>query len=329
MKEDMSDYVITIHTESNGLPPGRSFFQSGDYFRLCEATPRMKPYMAVVTDREGREWARLMAVVCYRTSWLPPFFLAHCRMLGEGEYEESLDMEEREMLFGRMLDALMAKMPRVLYYELSHLQQKMFGYKSLRRHGFYPVKWMSISNSLHSKAPEERLTPKMLRRIRQAQAKPVVVREVETQAELHAFIRLFNRHNRFKPRHYIPHQQFFSQCLEHGYGHLFITQVKGKTIGCCACVISEDNVSLWYSAFLRKTYLIYHPDLLTVWHVIQWAYQMGFSHISFMDVGLPFMRNSFRDFILRFGGKPSSTFRWFRFSIPWFNRLLEFLFPHL
>jgi hypothetical protein len=43
-------------------------------------------------------------------------------------------------------------------------------------------------------------------------------------------------------------------------------------------------------------------------------------------VGLPFRKNTFRDFILRFGGKPVSTFRWFRCSIRWINSLLKWIY---
>jgi hypothetical protein len=45
-----------------------------------------------------------------------------------------------------------------------------------------------------------------------------------------------------------------------------------------------------------------------------------------MDVGLPFRKNSFREFILSFGGKPVSTVRWFRCSIRWINGLLSWIY---
>ena len=36
--------------------------------------------------------------------------------------------------------------------------------------------------------------------------------------------------------------------------------------------------------------------------------------------------NSFREFILRFGGKPVSTNRWFRCSIRWINNVLKWVY---
>jgi hypothetical protein len=44
-----------------------------------------------------------------------------------------------------------------------------------------------------------------------------------------------------------------------------------------------------------------------------------------MDVGLPFRRNPYRDFILSFGGKEVSTLRWFRISFRWLNKLASWL----
>ena len=45
-------------------------------------------------------------------------------------------------------------------------------------------------------------------------------------------------------------------------------------------------------------------------------------HMEFMDVGLPFRKHGYRDFVLRFGGKQSSTRRWFRVNWSWLNKLL-------
>ena len=47
----------------------------------------------------------------------------------------------------------------------------------------------------------------------------------------------------------------------------------------------------------------------------------GYEHFEFMDAGLPFKKHGYREFILRFGGKQSSTRRWFRFRWKWLNNL--------
>jgi hypothetical protein len=83
---------------------------------------------------------------------------------------------------------------------------------------------------------------------------------------------------------------------------------------------------LWYCAFRRKTYHLLHPDTIVIWDIMKDSYNRGFRHMCFMDVGLPFRHNSFRDFILSFGGKEQSTYRWFRCSIRWINALLSWVY---
>jgi hypothetical protein len=97
-------------------------------------------------------------------------------------------------------------------------------------------------------------------------------------------------------------------------------------IGCAAVAYSQGNAYLWYSAFKRKSYISLHPDVMTIWDTMQDCYQRGCQHLVFMDVGLPFQKNPFREFILRFGGKEQSTFRWFRFGIRWINNLASWLY---
>jgi hypothetical protein len=210
--------------------------------------------------------------------------------------------------------------------EISNLSQKMLGYKQLRQHGFYPVNWMSIHNSLHSHAPEERISEKMLKRIDNAHARGVTTEAVSTEEDFTAFSKLLHRYNLLKPRHYVPDDSFFRILMEDEHGRLFVTKYHGKVIGCSAVVYSEGNAYLWYAAYRRKTYIHIHPDIITIWDTMKDAYERGYQHICFMDVGLPYSKNPFREFILRFGGKEQSTYRWFRFSIRWVNKLLAWIY---
>lgn len=331
----MKKPVLTIYTCSDALPEMEcsNFFHSRSLFMSLEQTRRQQPYMVVAAASGGRVLGHLLAAVRHRNAWLAPCISAHCRILGEGEFADELSCGDsegeytRQELFGMMLDALVERVKnRVLYVEISNLSAKMFGYRLLREAGFFPVHWMSIHNSLHSMPPEERLGEKMKKRIERAYRKGVVTAEVEGGEELAAFCALLRRHNRFKLKRYIPDSSFFSGLARTGHGRLFVTRYRGRVVGCCACAYSEGDAYLWYFAFLRKSFAIVHPDVMTVWHAIDHAHKHGCAHIHFMDVGLPFEKNPFRDFILRFGGKPVSTYRWFRFSIRWLNGVLAWVY---
>lgn len=322
--------MISLHTiicESHDTLPSMrcdDFFHSETLFRIFEQTPRMKPYMVAVCTPDGRVVSHMLGVVRYRTSLFPPFLYIHCMVMGEGEYADS--SLPRKELFKKMLLALTKKLQgRVLYIEFSHLHEKMFGYGCFRKCGYFPMHWLSIRNSLHSRTPEERLGSRPSKHIERARRKEVDTEEVADEAGLEEFARLLRKHNRLKPKRYIPDIAFFRQLMVTGTGKLFLTKYKGKAIGCCSCVFSGSDAYLWHTASLRKTYAMLHPSTVTVWQAIKYAHSHGYRHIIFMDVGLPFRKNPYREFILQFGGKPVSTYRWFRVSVRWINGLLSWI----
>ena len=325
----MSALAIHIYPSGNKLPDGLSeehFFHSPQFFTLCRQTPRIRPYMVTAETEEGRVVAQMLALVRYRSSWMPPYLYRHCQIFGEGVYADDL-ADRRSEVFGQMLQSLTSRLGRwMLYIEVSHLSQKMFGYREFRAAGFFPVRWMSIHNSLHSHTPEERISDRMKQRIDSAYERGLVTDEVVDDNDFRSFMQLLRHHNWLKPKRYIPDDRFFSGLRQSGHGRLYLTRFHGHVIGCSAVVVSHGQAYLWYAAYRRKSYVPLHPDILTIWHAIKDAHSQGLQHIYFMDVGLPFRKNTFRDFILRFGGKPTSTYRWFRCSIRWINALLSWIY---
>lgn len=319
--------TTTIYTKCKGMPELHkgSYFHSRELMEVLETAPRQRPYMVVVTNEEGQELSHMLGIVRYRTLILPPFLLIHCRILGEGVY--NCDASMKDELLGEMLTALTHRLDnRVLFIEVSNMSQKMMGYKQLRQAGYYPVNWMSIHNSLHSHAPEERITEKLQRRIDQAHERGVRTETVKTEEDFKAFSRLLRKHHILKPKRYIPDDIFFKKVMENEGAELFVTKYHGWVIACAAVAYSEGDAYLWYSAFRRKTFHKLHPDTMVVWDVMKHAYEKGYQHMRFMDVGLPYGKNPYREFILKFGGKEQSTYRWFRFSIRWVNKLLAWIY---
>ena len=317
---------FTIYNHAAPLPPipEGSYFHSTALMELCERTPRHKPYMAVVTADDGTVVAHMLAIMHYQRSWLPPYLYTHVRVMGEGEYHaDGLNVQH---VFELMAEAITTRLQnRTLYVEFSHLSEKMFGYKALRRLGYFHVRWMNVHNSLHSRTPEERISQRQLQRIENAIRRGATTKQVETEKEFLAFSKLLRRHNWLKPRRFVPSDIFFRGMMESGHCKLFITSVRQRVVGCCACVYSKGDAYLWYAASRRKSYAPYHPNAVTFWHAIKDAHTTGCRHIRFVDVGLPFRRNPYRDFILRFGGKEVSAYRWFRISIRWVNAIASWL----
>ena len=325
----MNEPIVDIITNQKDLPAldNTNFFHSRQFFEIARQTPRHKPYMAVVKNGEGGVMAHLLAIVRYRTSWWPPYIYMHCRLLGEGVYSYAHEGKSDSELFAMMLDALRRKLSiRVLYIEVSNLSQKMFAYRELKQLQFFPVHWMSIHNSLHSHTPEERISERLQKHIDNAYARGVITREVSGEQEFQEFMSLLRRHHWLKPRRYIPDKKFFLAIKNQHHGRLYITCYHNHVIGCSAVAYSNQNAYLWYAAFRRKSFVRLHPDELTIWHALKDAHSRGYQHMFFLDVGLPFSRNPFREFILRFGGKPVSTYRWFHCTIRWINALLSWIY---
>ncbi len=323
---NMNKPSVRIYEHASDLPPmvSTDYFHSPDLMLLCERTPRHKPYMAVLSDGEGRVAAHMLAVVRYKRSWLPPWLVMHLRVMGDGEYDGD---EHRQEWFGMMVDALVGRFGRRAFYmEFSHLSHKMFGYKKLRTSGFFPVKWMNIHNSLHSRSPEERILPRQKRHIETALGRGVVVGQVETEQDFKGFDCLLHQHNWLRPWRYVPDGSFFRGLVESGRGRLYIAKYRDRVIGCCACVMSGGDAYLWYSSARGKSYAPFYPRAVTVWQAILDASASGMAHIRFVDVGLPLRKNPYRDFILRFGGKEVSGYRWFRISIPWVNSVASWVY---
>lgn len=311
---------VTIYQHTDHLPElsTGNFFHSRELMALCEHTPRMKPYMAVVTDEDGVVQAHLLAIMRIRKSWFPPYLYTHVRIYG--------DNGSSAWDFGLMLEALTRQLQnRTLYIELSHLREKMFGYRELRQQRFFPVRWMNIHNSLHSRTPEERIDEQQLQRIKHARQHGIVTKPVETLREFNDFSKLLRSHHWLKPKRYIPDDSFFREMMQRGMCQILITKFYDRVIGATVTVFSNGDAYLWYSASRRKSFAPLHPNAVTMWATIKAAHAAGYQHIRFMDVGLPFRRNPYRDFILRFGGKETSTYRWFRISIRWVNSLASWL----
>ena len=196
--------------------------------------------MVVLMDDNGHEEAHLLAVTRYKRSLFPPYLYIHVRVIGQGVYQQ----EPNEQKFGCMVKALKERLQnKVLYIEFSDLPQKMFGYEALRSEGFFPVRWMSVHNSLHSRTPEERISPKQLTRIKNAQQRGATTKIVETEEEFKDFSKLMRRHNWLKPRKYIPDVSYSSpNIMERQLDAVFVCILTMMPI--CGSLRHEEKATL-------------------------------------------------------------------------------------
>lgn len=317
---------LTTYYRGNEIPelPGNNTFHSKELFLIYEATPGYTPLLIVATE-EGKPIAKLLAAVRKSIRWFPPSIIKRCEIYGTGEYLD--DTTDKEAVFGEILEHLTTEVLRNSFLiEFRNLENAMFGYKHFRENNYFPVNWLRVRNSLHgTKSFERRFSPSRIRQIRKGLKNGAVVEEAHSTEEIREFSQMLYHVYSSHIRKHFPNILFFhhmdTRLIHNQQAKIFIIKYKEKIIGGSACIYSDSTAYLWFSGGMRKTYALQYPGILAVWMALKDAYERGYEHLEYMDVGLPFKKHGYRDFVLRFGGKQSSTRRWFRFRWSWLNSL--------
>lgn len=318
---------ITTYYHGGDIPaiPGKNIFHSRELFLVYEATSGYKPLM-IVGFIENTPAFRLLAVVRKSIHIFPPELIKRCEIYGTGELLD--EKEDKEELFAEVLKHLTNEiLHKSFLIEFKNLENSLFGYKEFRENKYFPVNWLRVRNSLHSlRTPMERFSESRRRQIKKGLKNGAQMYEATTREDILAFSQMLKKNYSAKIRKHFPEINFFQRLVEfcgpEEIGKIFVVKYKEKIIGGSACLYSGKNAYLWFSGGMRKSYAKQYPGVLAVWKALEDAYERKIEHLEFMDVGLPFKKHGYRDFVLRFGGKQSSTRRWFRFRWNFLNKIL-------
>jgi len=322
----MSLNIVTYY-KANEIPelPGTNIFHSKELFLIYEATPTYAPVLIVAYQNE-QPIAKLFVAIRKRTRFLPPSLIRHCVVFGTGEYMN--DETDKEGIFGQLLERLTKDILRDSYLvEFRNLENSLFGYKYFRINNYFPINWLRVRNSLHGQTYfEDRFSESRRRQIKKGLKNGAEIYEAHSFEEIRSFSKMLRINYSSKVRKHFPSIEFFEHFYEHavsnGHGKVFIVKYKEKIIGGSVCIFSGSTSYLWFSGGMKKIYKKQHPCVLATWQALDYAYKNGYRHMEFLDVGLPFKKHGYRDFVLRFGGKQSSTRRWYRFSWNFLNNLM-------
>ena len=326
----MKPIRLMTYRQGSNLPPrvGKTLPHSYELFHIYEQTPGYAPILIVASVNE-QPVAKLLAVVRRSVRLFPPSLIKRCEVYGAGEY--FCDETDKEMLFSQMLEHLTSEaLQEAFLIEFRNLPSGLFGYKYFKQNNYFCINWLRIHNSLHSLSPEECLDPSHREKIQKAIRRGVYIQPSEQQEEINKFLQILKRNYSYKIRKHFPDlvlfQSLIQQSKERELAKVFLVKYKEKIIGGSFCMFSNNNAYLCFSGGLRKTYAWLHPNLMAIWAAIQYAYEQGYQHFEFADTGLPVKRSGYRRFILNFGGKQTSTRRWFRFRWTWLNRLIGWFY---
>lgn len=308
---------LTSYYHGNNIPelPGSNIFHSKELFLFYEATSSYTPILIVATN-EGKPVAKLLAVTRKNAQLLPFPFLKRCEIYGTGEYlDNSVDQEE---VFSYMLEHLTNEALRYAFIiEFRNLDNALDGHKYFRANKYFAINWLRVRNSLHKvDKVEDQFSPSRFRQIKKGLISGAEVCEANTAKDISEFSHMLHKIYSIRIRKYFPTLEFFQQMntwlISKGLAKIFIVKYKGKIIGGSSTLYSGENAYLWFSGGMTKRFTAQYPGVLAIWGALTDAKFRGCRHMEFMDVGLPFRKHGFRNFILRFGGRQSSTRRWFR-----------------
>ena len=311
---------LTTYEHAKDIPelPGTNVFHSTDLFRILEQTPGYRPVLLVAFEGD-KPIGKLLCIT--RRNFRLLGFTEKTYVYGVGEYFNT--ERKREEIFNELLTYF-----TTLYKEGSfrNLEEPLFGYRYFRQNGYFPVRWLRVRNSIHHEQLDKWMSASRKRQIARGLKNGASIEIASSLEDIRAFFMMLKKYYSPKVHRYLPDFHLFAFFSEEsfpaGMGKIFIVRYKEKIIGGSVCLFSDDTAYLMFSAGMRKSYPLLYPGVLAVWEAMTYAREHGYSHFEFIEAGLPFKKFSYRDFILRFGGKQLSTRRWFKVRWNWLNRLL-------
>lgn len=303
--------------------PGNNVFYSKEMFHVYEATPGYSPVL-VVAYNEMKPLAKILFVVRKSNRLIPPSIIRRCEIYGTGEYFD--DKINSEHIFEEMLEYITnIALKESFVIEFRNLENALFGYKAFRNNQYFPINWMRVKNSLHdNKNLLENISISRRRQIKKGYANGAKAYTADTPKDIRSFSKMLRKNYSYNIRKHFPCIEFFENfdedAVHKGIGKIFIIKYKEMIIGGSVVVFSGENAYLLFSGGIRKTYKNLYPGVLAIWEALKFVDKMGYKHLEYMDVGLPFKKHGYRDFVLRFGGKQESSRRWFRLNWPFLNK---------
>lgn len=319
---------LTSYYRGEDIPelPGHDIFHSKEMFLLYEAAAGYSPIL-IVASENGEPVAKLLAVLRRQAYLIPPFFGKRCEVYGIGEYLD--ESRNKEIVFAEILEHLTNEALRQSFaIEFRNLNHALDGYKYFRANQYFPINWLRVRNSLHNiETVEERFSDSRIRQLKKGLESGVEIGEATSDSEIQEYSRMLHKIYSFRVRKYFPSHDFFklinTWLISKQLAKIYVVKYKGKIIGGSACLFSEKNAYLWFSGGMKKLHAAQYPGILAVWAALKDAKEKQCRHLEFVDVGLPFQKHGYRNFVLHFGGKQSSTRRWFRIRWNFLNNLMR------
>lgn len=305
--------------------PGTNVFYSREMFYNYEMTPDYTPILLVAFD-DMRPMGKILLTIYKSFHFFPPSIMNHSFVYGTGEYFNEQD-DDVEFVFGKMLDyltELALSFTPLVYFR--NLENQLFGFKAFRKMEYFPIKWMRTINNLSTeKVINGGLSASRKRQIRLGLKNGAHVYNAVSEEDVRDFSQMLQKVYPYKIRKHFPSLQFLHRVSDKDFdknlGNVFIVRYKQKVIGGAVVVYSDRKAYMAFCGGMNRLYNSQYPGVLAVWAAIQEAHSRGYVSLEYMDAGLPFRHNGFRDFVGRFGARNESSRRWYCFRNGFLNKI--------
>lgn len=324
---------IEIFDTLDNIPPLNegSPYHSAEFFRMVTLSGDAKPIMFVCYDN-NKAVAHLMAVRRREFRFIPFGIYTWYSIYDNGVYYD--DSCDKEHIFSLFIEKLFSNVDYLhSFIEIRNLSDGRFAYKTLSDKEFYPFKCLRIYNSLHSRAPKDRLSRSYRSNIRKAEKRGVSYGRATTIEDIDTGLHLLRKYYITKIRRHFPNVAAMRTLLIDDNNNLteqaqlFVVRYKERIIGSSICMYEKGRAHLAYSCGLRKSYPLLYPGIISIWAAITDAHQRGYDHFEFSEANLLARNGSgYIDTVLNFGGKQASTTRWFHFKWRWLNKILRAIY---
>ena len=200
---------LSTYRKGNAIPPlpGTNIFHSTELFHVFEMTRGYEPLL-IVAYIGNRPVGKLLAVIRKSVRLFPPAIIKRCEIYGTGEYFD--EAQNKEDLFGEILEHLTNEvLCKSFLIEFRNLENPLFGYKAFRKNNYFAINWLRVRNSLHSKAPYERLSMSRRRQINKALRNGAIMEIADNEKDIQDFSRMLKKAYSSQIRKHFPDIVFF------------------------------------------------------------------------------------------------------------------------
>ena len=177
---------------------------------------------------------------------------------------------------------------KIFLIEFRNLDNPLFGYKAFRKNKYFPINWLRVYNSLHSRTPLERLSVSRKRQINKALKNGAYIEVADNDKDITLFSKMLKKAYSSQVRKHFPDLKLFPSfdmaTPRQRNAKSFWSNTKIKLSEDRFAYFSNGNAYLWFSGGMRKTYAFLYPGVLAVWAALTYA---GKKDMNILSLWMP------------------------------------------